>query len=549
MWKRCNFLIILAAALLFSVIPGSSHATLEETLPSYHWSYELLDQLRLRGYFTELFVSNRPFTRGAIARGLRSIQAEINAGHLRPTRADTWLLNQLKTEFEEETAELNGGAEANRLKVGITANLDVLHRPEDLENPGLIHYGVLKAGTLVREDLRSKISAGLGERLTLYHTLRFDRNTKDDPAHVGKSFQGFAGYTEQAYLQGRYGRVHFKVGRDFLVLGSGKSGKLLMSDNARTFDQYSVDFSAGLVKFTAFGIQLDDVALDSVVVRGQGPVNTARRFINGHRLDIRLGRLANIGISEVVIYGGPHRNFELAYLNPVNFYHGTTLNDEETLGRSANTLGTIDVDVFPVENVEIFGELMIDDFKLEKANLSDLEPNRLGFMLGAQYANPFGFDGIRLRTEYTRVSNRTYNILFNEWEKFLHRNRPIGYFLSNNFDRFEIGASGWGARRMFFAAGYELLRQGQDNINSPYNTDYLNSSLAQGYSEPFPFGPVQKTHALNFSIHFVPSIDIRFQTDLRIAHVKNLAFTGASKTQVQFFRAGIFLNYDRLFDW
>ncbi|SVD58303.1 uncharacterized protein METZ01_LOCUS411157, partial [marine metagenome] len=25
------------------VIPGHSHATLEETLPSYHWSYDLLD--------------------------------------------------------------------------------------------------------------------------------------------------------------------------------------------------------------------------------------------------------------------------------------------------------------------------------------------------------------------------------------------------------------------------------------------------------------------------------------------------------------------------
>ncbi|MEE2710541.1 MAG: capsule assembly Wzi family protein [Gemmatimonadota bacterium] len=549
MWRRRNFLIILAAALLIPVFPGHSHGTLEETLPSYHWSYDLLDQLRLRGYFTELFVSNRPFTRGEIARSLRSIQKDIDAGHLQPTRADNWLLNQLNTEFEEETTELNGDAEANWMKVGITANLDALHRPEDLENSALIHYGVLKAGTLVREDLRSKISAGLGDRLTLYHTLRFDRNLKDDPTYVGKFFQGFAGFTEQAYLRARYGRVHIKVGRDFMVLGSGKSGTLLMSDNARTFDQYSVDFSAGFVKFTAFGIQLDDVALDSVVVRGQGPVNTAMRFINGHRLDIRLGRRANIGISEVVIYGGSRRNFELAYLNPVNFYHGTTLNDGETLGRSANTFGTIDIDVFPVENVEIFGELMIDDVKLEKANPSDLEPNRLGFMLGAQYANPFGIDGIRIRTEYTRVSNRTYNILFNEWEKFLHRNRPIGYFLGNNFDRFEMGVSGWGAQLLFFAAGYELSRQGQDNINSPYNTDYLNSTLAQGYSEPFPFGPVQKTHALNLSIHFVPSIDIRFQTDLRIAHVKNFAFTGASKTQVQFFRAGIFFNYDRLFGW
>ncbi|SVC02511.1 uncharacterized protein METZ01_LOCUS255365, partial [marine metagenome] len=53
----------------------------------------------------------------------------------------------------------------------------------------------------------------------------------------------------------------------------------------------------------------------------------------------------------------------------------------------------------------------------------------------------------------------------------------------------------------------------------------------------------------NLSIHFAPSIDIRFQTDLRIAHVKNFAFTGVSRTQVQMFRVGVFFNYDRFFSW
>ena len=532
-------------------LPCQSHATLEETIPTYHWAYPLLDQLRLRGYFTTLFISNRPFTRGEIARSLHAIQANIDTGDRQPSRTESWLLDQLTAEFRDELEELAGDIRPNRLKLGIIGTLDGLHRSDDLERIDLIHYGVSQAGTRVREGLRSRISFGVGDHLTLYHTLRFDRNLKDDPTYIGKFFKGFAGFTEQAYLQGRYGRIRFKIGRDYMSFGPGKSGGLLLSDNTRTFDHYSADVSAAFVKFTAFGIQLDDVVADSVaiIVRGQGSVNTAKRFINGHRLDIRLSHWAKIGVSELVLYGGPQRNFELAYVNPVNFYHGVTLNDEETLGRPANTLGTIDIDLFPAEGVEIFGEFLIDDIKLEKADASDLEPNKLGFIVGAQYANPFGLDGIQLRTEYTRVSNRTYNILFNEWERFLHRNRPIAHFLGNNFDRFEIGGSGWGMRKIFAAANYEYTRQGQDNINTPYNTDYLNFTVDQSYSESFPFGPVQRTHALNVSIQFVPSIDIRFQTDLRLAHVKNFAFTGVNRNQVQLFRVGVFVNYDRIIGW
>lgn len=538
------------ALILLVCIPSQSAATGEETLPPFHWSYRLLDHLRLRGYLTELFISNRPFTRGAVARSLRRIQSDIDDGRRQPSQVDTRLLHSLTDEFRAELDELSGVTAPHRLKLGLTGTLDVVHRPRALERSDLIYYGVVHGGTRAREAVWSKISVGLGEHLGLYHSLRADRNLKDDPAYIGKEFRGFNAYTEQAYVQGTFHPVHFKLGRDFLVLGPGKSGKLLFSDNARTFDLYSVDLTASFVKFTAFGIALDDVPLDTVIVRGQGPINTAKRFINGHRLDFRLSRWGSIGVSEVILYGGPRRSFELVFINPVNFYHGEQLNDE-SLGRTGSELALLDIDLFPAPGIELFGELLLDDVKIERVNTSDLEPNKIGLLIGAQYANPFGRDGVGVRAEYTRVANRTYNTLFNEWERFLHRRRPIAYFLGNNFDRFEITGSGWGARTVFITGGYEYTRQGRDNIASPYNTDYLNlSSVDQGYRESFPFGPVQRTHAMNLAVQYMPSAALRFSIEARVAHVKNFGFTpGVVKTQLQLFRAGVLFNYDRMMGW
>lgn len=542
---------ILAFLAVWLGVSGRSGATLEETLPTFHWSYRLLDELRLRGYLTDLFILRRPFTRGEIARSLLAVRRDIETGRREISPTERGLLNQLDEEFKDELDELAGIMPPYRLKIGATADIDGVNRSKDLERDDLIHIGVLQAGTRFREALRSKISFGIGDRLTFYYGFRFDRNLTDDPRFIGKKFRGNAAMTELAYVQGRYGPAHFKVGRDNLVFGSGKSAHLLLSDNARTFDMYSADITAGFVKFTAFGIQLDDVPLDTVIVRGRGPVNTAKRYINGHRLDLRLGRWGGVGLSELVIYGGPTRTFELAYVNPINFYHGATLNDEDTLGRPANTLGSIDFTVFPVQKLELFGEFLIDDVKIEKKNLSDLEPDKFAFMGGVQYANPLGLDGIEVRTEYTRVANRTYNVLFNPWERFLHRNRPIAHFLGNNFDRFEIGGSGWGAPSVFVAASYEFLRQGQDTIDSPYNTDYLSvPDISAGYDEPFPFGIVQRTHALNVSLEYVPSIDVRVHADLRVAHVNNFAFTpGDDRNQIQMLRIGVFFNYDRIVGW
>jgi len=76
------------------------------------------------------------------------------------------------------------------------------------------------------------------------------------------------------------------------------------------------------------------------------------------------------------------------------------------------------------------------------AGPGDLEPPEWGFLFGGQVADPFQWEGTNIWIEYIRITNRTYNA-DNSWEKFLNYNRSIGYFLGNDFDRWDVNIIHW----------------------------------------------------------------------------------------------------------
>ena len=62
--KRCIFFVVIVISTQ-TLIAG-----LKETLPTYHWAYQHMEELRLRGFFSDLNFAKRPFTRGEVASAL-----------------------------------------------------------------------------------------------------------------------------------------------------------------------------------------------------------------------------------------------------------------------------------------------------------------------------------------------------------------------------------------------------------------------------------------------------------------------------------------------
>ena len=509
-------------------LPFFSFASIHETLPSWHWAYRFIDDLRLRGCFEELYTLNRPYTRGEVASSLLKIEEKLESKELRLSNSGNKRIRRLMEEFRYERDQLlEKGKVGNQLSIGGRLQGNVGRSAE-----GDAKY---------RGIYRSQLSVPLGSHVVAYNGINFDQYLVDDPAYIGKKWRGIVGYTEQAYIAVGTENFRFKFGRDFLRWGAGESGTLLFSDIARPMDQFAVSAQIGHFRYSFFTSALDDMTLDSSLADSLGG-SEAKRYISAHRLDARFfqGRL-QCAVTEVVLYGGVNRLLDWVYLNPFIFYHGEQLNKSGP----ANTFGSLDVSFFPVKCWEVYGSLLIDDIQIEKTGPGDLEPNEIGWLLGSRWADPVGISGLTVSGEYVRVANRTYKTP-NSWETFIHRNVPLGHPLGNDFDFWQIGASQWVGGALWIKLGYSQTRRGEGSLFTPFDTPWMEHTTEEGYSEPFPTGVVEKLGQLSFSLQYYPSIHWGLEAEVHYLQMKNADHIVDVTKNTTEWRIGVWVEGERI---
>ena len=488
----------------------------QETLPPYHWVNNYIDYLKVRGYLPELSLIDRPFNRQQIAQQL----IDMDWKTLENEPKDKEMVETLYREFAPEIQYLVGNLEEIENPVLKKALQKIMYAfiPES-DQP---HLKIGAFGTGIADysdqtedfdtDFNLHPHAGLYWRnhLTLYHNSKIFHRA--EPNYIGKKFRNAYAYVEQAYLAYNWDWGEFKIGRDYLQIGPGRSGQLLISDNSRPFDMYRGVIGKKLFQFSFWGFSLDRRANTTAPLNQIG--GTSNRYLNGHRLSLNFKNKVYVGLSEVIIYGGPNSDWEAGVMNPVMLYYAYIVN---TPFFNGNVLYNIDWDLYLVSNLEIYGELLLDDIQVDKKQPGDLEPNEMGIMGGIVWTNPLPLiQGSIFQAEYVQVRNRTYNAPVNDWEKYLHRNEVIGYYLGNNFVRYGLAFSQWVRPDLRVKLFTNLIRQGEGSVQGEFNTDYLNYTVQEGYSEPFPWGVVER--------HLQPGLEVFFKPH-RLAHLSlNIAY-------------------------
>ena len=211
--------------------------------------------------------------------------------------------------------------------------------------------------------------------------------------------------------------VFASFGRSSIVWGPEQRDALLFSDNPPQFDRVWLGYEHRAVRFDYFITRLDDVKYhDSTLVR----------YLSAHRLSFRKGGDFELGLSEVSLYGGYNRPLDWRYLNPFVPYYWEQWNR----GSDDNILFGLDFSIYWPHQMRIFGELMIDDFQIDLKS----EPNQIGYKLGLDALEPFGFRKLFTKVSYTRVNTTVYGQ--NQPQNlYLYYNQPIGYFGGNDQDR------------------------------------------------------------------------------------------------------------------
>ena len=261
-----------------------------------------------------------------------------------------------------------------------------------------------------------------------------------------------------SYLKFKMPWFEMQFGQDNLQWGPGYHGNLMVSPNPTAIDMLKFQTIFKTVSFTAFTGVLED--------RSE---NINEKYISGHRIEGYFWDRFGFGMSEVVVYGN---RFEPGYLNPVNIY----LINEQTISRADsrapgsgdNVLASVDLRLRPIDNFEIYGEVLVDDGN-PAASFYHWD-TKFGILGGIYLTDPFGLPDTDFHVEYTFINQYTYTHV-NPVNVYKHFTSVIGHHIGSDADNLWIELRRRFTDKLETVFGYELERHGEGDIDKNHPED------------------------------------------------------------------------------
>ncbi len=261
-----------------------------------------------------------------------------------------------------------------------------------------------------------------------------------------------------AYLKFNFPWFELQLGQDNLQWGPGYHGNLLISPNPIAIDMLKLQTTYKTTTFTAFTGILEDMADE---------IN--EKYISGHRLEGYFWDRVGFGISEVIIFGN---RFEPGYLNPVNIYlineQAISRADSRVPGSGDNILISADMRIRPIDNFEIYGEVMVDDGN--PISVFKHWDTKFGILGGIYITDPFGLKDTDFHAEYAFINQYAYTHV-NPVNVYKHFTTPIGHRIGSDADNLWIELRRRFTDKLETVFGYELERHGQGNIDKNHSPE------------------------------------------------------------------------------
>ena len=476
--RTCLLIVFVLAASLANAAPNAV----------FHfdsWVNFALERLETDGVTGGFHRHTRPRTRRQTAEVIRQAQNRIAGGKSKPAPIMIKLLEKLEREFAPELARLSG--------------------KED--GPGLRARGALQLrsrrnSSKLRPAYEGAFSYDAGEWMTLYQEFEISNVPGKYPTHGKtaskrlKPWRGdFAADFKRVYLRFPVSKFELLIGRDQLFWGTGFRGAIGISDNSPPFDLILLTGKFGRIRGTSFTAQLDRTWHDEGARR-----YLASRYLAGHRLDCQINDRVEVGVSELILYGGETQAVEWQYFNPILPYYASQYNAD----KDDNVMFLFEGAIRPIDGFRLYGEYLMDDVQYVKAN----DPNAVAWLTGLEWNRALESRRLGLRAEYARVNRWAYTHLVQE-NQFTHFGSIIGHEIGVDADvsylegNYLISAD---ARVNLF---FELERQGEAEVEDRYAGEDFRSI-------PFPSGAVERRHG--FGVRFVYEPLRSWQLDCTYEH-------------------------------
>ncbi len=222
-----------------------------------------------------------------------------------------------------------------------------------------------------------------------------------------------------------------------------------------------------------------------------------KKYAALHYLNYQVNPRLAFGLFEGTVF---HRSsqFELQYLNPAILYRSI----EGNLGSPDNVLIGMDGRWNVVKGVQVYGQLLLDEFKMSELLARDgWWANKYAIQAGAKYLNAFGVDHLDVQVEWN--SARPYTWSHNDsLNSFTHFNHPLAHPLGANFKEL-IGIIRWQPAPNWNLTGRYLHLVGGDDPNGKnFGTNPLRSyrNRVQEYGNYIGQGIASTTQLLGFDL-------------------------------------------------
>ena len=103
-----------------------------------------------------------------------------------------------------------------------------------------------------------------------------------------------------------------------------------------------------------------------------------------HRLEWRILDKVNMALTESIMYQSETNQFDLLTLSPTAIFHNYYIRS------NSNSLLSFEVDYTFIDHWNLYGEMVIDEFKLPGEFTNDGPPSASGYILGLKTAYPIG---------------------------------------------------------------------------------------------------------------------------------------------------------------
>ena len=329
-----------------------------------------------------------------------------------------------------------------------------------------------------------------------------DQAYRDDPDFYGDTGEWIWGRSEAAYALMKWGGVSLFAGRLSRNFGLLNEPSLILSSNPYSYDHFGFQYESRRFRFSFYISRLNDISgFDSQAEDTSEDEVRAKRYFAIQRGEFALRYNLHIGLSQVAVYGGPDRDFEAVYLNPLNLFYVCQRNH----GSQMSGLWAIDVFWKPFQNLTLYNQFLIDDFIINNEPGRDdraRHPDRIG-LLSKCIITDAVVPGTQVSLVYHRISNWTY-MSYRTWENYVFHGKSMG-FPDNSVEGVTGEVAWFGAFPFTVVASAGYNRHGDQDINAVFGDT----------KDPFPMGIDERNTFAALSVRYMPCNRIHANADMR----------------------------------